>query len=241
MAETSSSIVAHEVRQFASHARDWWDPRGSEAMLHKLNPVRLAYIRDWIDQHWSLDEHSRRPLEGKSALDVGCGAGLLAEPLARLGAEVTAIDPAQELIDAAREHAAGQGLAIDYRAAAVEEVGQEFDLVTAMEVIEHVADPEQFVRSLAARLAENGLIFLSTPNATGWSKLVTVTLGEGLGFVPKGTHDFDKFIAPERMRTLLHGAGLKCLDFEGIAWTPTRGLHLSDDLSLNYLVVARRG
>jgi 2-polyprenyl-6-hydroxyphenyl methylase/3-demethylubiquinone-9 3-methyltransferase len=209
-------------------------------MLHKLNPVRLAYIRDWIDQHWSLDEHSRRPLEGKSALDVGCGAGLLAEPLARLGAQVTAVDPAAELIEAAREHCAGQGLSIDYRAAAVEDVAGEFDLVTAMEVIEHTADPEQFLRSLATRLATDGLMFLSTPNATGWSKLITVTLGEGLGFVPKGTHDFDKFIAPDRMRARLEGAGLQCLDLEGIAWTPTRGLHLSEDLSLNYLVVATR-
>src|SRR5215207_244065 len=119
MAETSigegqsrvatSSVVAAEVEQFASHARDWWDPDGSEAMLHKLNPVRLAYVRDMIDQHWQVDEHGFRPLAGKSALDVGCGAGLLAEPLARLGAKVTSIDAAAELIDASRAHAAGQG------------------------------------------------------------------------------------------------------------------------------------
>ncbi len=235
-----TSIVAEEVEQFAKLADDWWDPDGASAMLHKLNPVRLAYIRDRLNQHWSLDEHSRRPLEGKRVLDVGCGAGLLAEPLARPGAKVTAVDPAEELIEAAREHAAGQGLAVDYRAAAVEEVAGKFDLVTAMEVIEHTADPEQFLRSLAARLAGNGLMILSTPNSTGWSKLVTVTLGEGLGFVPKGTHDFDKFIGPDRMRSLLESAGLHCLDFEGIAWTPTRGLHLSEDLSLNYLVVATR-
>src|SRR5688572_17946460 len=114
MAETS--IVAEEIEQFAKLAEDWWDPDGASAMLHKLNPVRLAYIRDRINQHWSLDEHRRRPLEGKTALDVGCGAGLLAEPLARLGARVTAIDAAPELIDAAREHAAVQGLAIDYSA-----------------------------------------------------------------------------------------------------------------------------
>ena len=131
--------------QFGELAGDWWDPNGASAMLHKLNPVRLGYIRDWIDQHWSLDEHSRRPLEGKSALDVGCGAGLLAEPLARLGAEVTAIDAAPELIAAAREHAAGQGLEIDYRVAAVENVEGQFDLVTSLEVIEHVADPQAFV------------------------------------------------------------------------------------------------
>src|SRR5829696_8800245 len=105
MAKTSSSVLPEEVRQFAAHAADWWDPDGSEAMLHKLNPVRLAYVRDMIDQHWQVDEHGFRPLAGKSALDVGCGAGLLAEPLARLGAKVTAIDAALELIDAARTHA----------------------------------------------------------------------------------------------------------------------------------------
>jgi 2-polyprenyl-6-hydroxyphenyl methylase/3-demethylubiquinone-9 3-methyltransferase len=238
MVETS--VVDSEVRQFAAQAGDWWNPRGSEAMLHKLNPVRLAYIRDWIDQHWQCDECGRRPLEGKRALDVGCGAGLLAEPLARLGAQVTAIDPAEELIAAALEHAAGQGLAIDYRAAAVENLEGEFDLITAVEVIEHTADPQQFLISLARRLAPGGLLVMSTPNSTNWSRLITITVAEGFGLVPKGTHDFDKFIAPERMKAMMAQAGLNCLDVEGIAWSPTRGLHLSEDLRLNYLVAATR-
>lgn len=249
MAETSTSegrsraatsIVATEVEQFAKLADDWWDPDGASAMLHKMNPVRLAYIRDRLNQHWSLDEHSRRPLEGKSTLDVGCGAGLLAEPLARLGAEVTAIDAAPELIEVARDHAKRQGLSIDYRAAAVEDLDGRFDLITTLEVIEHVADPQAFVEALAKRLAPGGLLILSTPNRTGWSKLLTITLAEGFGRIPKGTHDFDKLIAPERMKQLLAGAGLKCVDFEGIAWSPTRGLHLSEDLRLNYLVAAAR-
>ena len=238
MAETSTSIVASEVENFDRLAGDWWDPRGKSAMLHKLNPVRLGYVRDWIDQHWSLDEHSRRPLEGKAALDVGCGAGLLAEPLARLGAKVTAIDPAAELIGAARDHAAGQGLDIDYRVSAVENVEGTFDLVTAMEVIEHTAEPQQFLRDLAKRLAPKGLLILSTPNATGWSRLITITLAEGVGAIPEGTHDYDKFIAPERLKTLMGEAGLQCLDVEGLAFSPTRGLHLSEDLRLNYLVAA---
>ena len=247
MAETSTSeglsgattsIVQEEIEQFGKLAGDWWNPKGASAMLHKLNPVRLAYIRDWIDQHWSLDEHSRRPLEGKTALDVGCGAGLLAEPLARLGAKVTAIDPTPELISVARDHAAGQGLNIDYRVSAVENLDGKFDLITSMEVIEHTADPQQFLNDLARRLAPNGLLMLSTPNATGWSKLITITLAEGFGAIPKGTHDFDKFIAPERMKQLMAYAGLKCLDVEGLAFSPTRGLHLSEDLRLNYLVAA---
>ena len=238
MAETS--IVPEEVAQFASQAGDWWDPYGSEAMLHKLNPVRLKYIRDMVDQYWQADECSRTPLQGKAALDVGCGAGLLTEPLARLGAKVTGIDAAAELIAVAREHAAAQGLAIDYRDGDVQGLGGQFDLVTSMEVIEHVADPGAFLKRLAARLAPGGLLILSTPNATGWSKLLMITIGEGLGRIPKGTHDFAKFIGPDRMKQLLADAGLKCLDVEGIAWSPTRGLHLSDDLRLNYLITAVR-
>jgi len=235
-----TSIVDREAAHFGGLAGDWWDPNGASAMLHKLNPVRLAYIRDMVDQHFGLDEHDLHPLAGKTALDVGCGAGLLAEPLARLGATVTAVDAAPECIEIAKAHAAGQGLTIDYRAAGVEAVEGHFDLITAMEVIEHVADPQAFVDELAARLAPDGLLILSTPNKTAWSKLLTITLAEGFGQIPKGTHDFDKFIDPETMRGLLAKAGLDCIDFEGIAISPTRGLHLSENTSLNYLVAAKR-
>jgi 2-polyprenyl-6-hydroxyphenyl methylase/3-demethylubiquinone-9 3-methyltransferase len=235
-----SSIVSDEVKQFAAQAGDWWNPDGSEAMLHKLNPVRLKYIRDQVDQHWQCDECSRRPLDGRTALDVGCGAGLLAEPLARLGATVTGLDAAPALIAVAREHAAGQGLEIDYRAGELEGLEGQFDLVTCMEVIEHVADPAAFVRALARHLTPGGLLIMSTPNATVMSKLMMITIGEGFGRIPKGTHDFDKFITPERMKGLLADASLKCLDVEGIAWSPTRGLHLSEDVRLNYLVSAVR-
>jgi 2-polyprenyl-6-hydroxyphenyl methylase/3-demethylubiquinone-9 3-methyltransferase len=236
----AASIVPEEIKQFASHAGDWWDPNGSEAMLHKLNPVRLKYVRDQLDQHWQVDEHSRTPLAGKSALDVGCGAGLLAEPLARLGARVTGIDASAELIEVARSHAAAMGLEIDYRAGAVEALKGQFDLVTCMEVIEHVADPAAFVKALAKLLAPDALLIMSTPNATARSRLLMITIGEGFGQIPKGTHYFDKFIAPDRMKLLLADAGLKCVDVEGIAWSPTRGLHLSDDVRLNYLVTAVR-
>ena len=238
MAETS--ILPDEIAQFDKLAADWWNPEGASAMLHKLGPVRLEYIRDRIDQHWQCDECGRTPLVGKTALDVGCGAGLLSEPLARLGAKVTGIDAAPEVIAVARQHAAATGLAIEYRNAAVEAIDGSFDLVTCLEVIEHVADPAAFLKSLAARLAPGGLLILSTPNATAWSKLMMITLAEGLGRIPRGTHDFDKFIAPQRMTKLLADAGLECRDTEGIAWSPTRGLHLSDDLRLNYLMAAVR-
>ena len=238
MAETS--ILPEEARHFGNLANDWWDPNGASAMLHRLNPVRLKYVRDMIDQHWQCDECNRRPLEGKSALDVGCGAGLLAEPLARLGAKVTGIDAAPEVIAVARDHASASGLEIEYRAGDVQELKGQFDLVTCMEVIEHVADPAAFLGAVAARIAPGGLLIMSTPNATGWSKLLMITIGEGLGKVPKGTHDFNKFIAPEQLKSLLADSGLKCLDVEGIAWSPARGLHLSDDVRLNYLVAAAR-
>jgi 2-polyprenyl-6-hydroxyphenyl methylase/3-demethylubiquinone-9 3-methyltransferase len=233
-----TTIIKEEAERFGELAVDWWDPTGRSAMLHKLNPVRLKYVRDRIDQHWQGDECSRTPLAGKTALDVGCGAGLLTEPLARLGASVTGIDASPEVIAVAREHAEAMALAIDYRAGDVQEFQCQFDLVTAMEVIEHVADPSTFLKALARRLAPGGLLILSTPNATAWSRLMMITVGEGLGRIPKGTHDFDNFIGPDRMKTLLADAGLECVDTEGLAWSPTRGLHLSDDLRLNYLVTA---
>jgi 2-polyprenyl-6-hydroxyphenyl methylase/3-demethylubiquinone-9 3-methyltransferase len=233
------TIDPKEAEHFGALAADWWDPRGSSAMLHRLNPVRLKYLRDRIDHHWQLDEHDLKPLAGRRAADVGCGAGLLAEPLARLGASVTGIDAAEANIEAARAHAAGQGLEIDYRVGGAEALSGRYDLVTAMEVVEHVADPQHFIDALAARLAPGGLMILSTPNKTAWSKLLTITLAEGFGQIPKGTHDFDKFIDPDAMRGLLAHAGLECIDFEGIAMSPARGLHLSEDLKLNYLVAAK--
>ena len=238
MVETS--ILPSEVEQFRKMAADWWDPDGSSAMLHKLNPVRLKYVRDQVDQHWQFDECGRTPLTGRTALDVGCGAGLLAEPLARLGATVTGIDATPEVIAVARDHAGAMGLSIEYRQGDVQSLEGQFDLITCMEVIEHVAEPAAFVGALARRLAPGGLLIMSTPNATGWSRLMMITVGEGLGRIPRGTHDFDRFIAPERLKLLLSNAGLTCLDIEGIAWSPTRGLHLSDDVKLNYLMSATR-
>jgi len=238
MSETS--ILRQEAEHFGAMAGDWWDPDGSSAMLHKLNPVRLKYVRDQADRHWQSDECSLRPLEGKSALDVGCGAGLLAEPLTRLGARVIAIDAAPAVIAVARAHAAGAGLTIDYRAGGVEAVEGQFDLVTSLEVIEHVAEPQAFIDSLAARLAPGGLMILSTPNRTGWSKLLTITLAEGLGRIPKGTHDYAKFINPDELGAMLGKAGLEVVDVEGIAFSPLKGLHLSDDVRLNYLMSAVR-
>ena len=239
MSETSTpSIRASEAAHFGAMAGDWWDPKGSSAMLHKLNPVRLAFVRECIDRHFGSDQRALRPLGGRTALDVGCGAGLLTEPLARLGAHVTGIDAAPELIEAARTHAGQSGLAIRYVDGEVAELGGTFDLVTALEVVEHVADPSSFVRTLAERLAPGGLLLMSTPNRTGLSRLLTITLAEGTGRIPQGTHNFDQFLAPEQLERLLADAGFRVTATRGIAFSPTRGLHLSDDLRLNYLIAA---
>lgn len=209
-------------------------------MLHKLNPVRLGFIRRQIDMHFGSDETAMKPLLGKSALDVGCGAGLLCEPLARLGATVTGVDAAGENIAAAKAHAAQSGLAIDYRAGelAAQKLGQ-FDLVTSMEVIEHVTDPAAFVGELAARLKRDGLMILSTPNRTAASKLFLVEAAERLGQVPRGTHDWDKFLTPEEVTALLTEAGLEVVAMEGIAFSVLSGLHLSSNKALNYILAAR--
>jgi 2-polyprenyl-6-hydroxyphenyl methylase/3-demethylubiquinone-9 3-methyltransferase len=235
-----STIDPKEAAHFGAMAADWWDPKGSSAMLHRLNPVRLKYIRDAVDHHWQADETALKPLLGRRAADVGCGAGLLAEPLARLGAEVTGIDAAPENIAAARAHALGQGLEIDYRVGGAEALGGRYDLVTSLEVVEHVAEPAAFVAGLAAAVAPGGLLILSTPNRTSWSKLILVGLAEGVGQIPKGTHDWDKFVQPDELKAMVRRAGLEVVDVTGLGFSLTRGFQLTEDMSLNYLLTARR-
>ena len=233
---SAATIDKAEAAHFGALAGDWWNPKGSSAMLHKLNPVRLGFIRSVIDAHWGVDARSLRPLTGKSALDVGCGAGLVCEPLARLGADVTGIDAAPENAAAAQAHAAGQGLSVRYVAGEVGALKGKFDLVTALEVIEHVTVPAAFIAQLAARLTEGGLMILSTPNRTAKSKFGMVTLAEGVGMIPKHTHDWDKFLTPDELTILLSDAGLRVKETRGISFSVGRGLHLSDDLSLNYIM-----
>lgn len=242
-ATSTATIRPEEAAHFGRLAQDWWDPKGSSAMLHRLNPVRLGFIRDAIDAHWPGAARSVRPLAGRRALDVGCGAGLLCEPLARLGADMTGVDAAQENIAVATAHAAGGGLAIDYRCGDLATLGLgRFDLVTSMEVIEHVADKQAFVDALAGVLAPGGLMVLSTPNRTRLSKLLLVDGAERLGMVPRGTHHWNDFVTPIELHDLLSAAGLTMGNPMGIGWSPAKGLHLSDDLALNYIVtVTARG
>lgn len=240
-AQQQRSVVAQEAAHFGNLAADWWNPKGSSAMLHKLNPPRLRHIRATIDAHWGSDPEALKPLAGRRAADVGCGAGLLAEPLARMGAAVTGIDAAPENVAVAKLHAEKQGLAIDYRAGGVEALaGETFDLVTSMEVIEHVADPSAFVAALADLLAPGGIMILSTPNRTPLSKLALITVGEGLGMVPKGTHDWQKFLTPDELAALVEAAGLRVIERKGLSFSPAVGFHLSDNLALDYFLTAVR-
>ncbi len=239
--DATHSILPDEQARFGAMAAEWWDPRGSSAMLHRLNPVRLRYIRDQVDRQWSLDEAARRPLTGKRALDMGCGAGLLAEPLARLGASVTGVDAAAETVAIARAHAAAGGLNIDYRQGDAEAVtGETYDLVTCLEVIEHVADPGAFVAQLARLVAPGGLLILSTPAKTTLSRFAMISVGETVGGIPAGTHDWERFVSPEELRAHAEAAGLRVIDQSGLSFSPARGFVLSDSLALDHFLTAMR-
>jgi 2-polyprenyl-6-hydroxyphenyl methylase/3-demethylubiquinone-9 3-methyltransferase len=239
-ASTPRTIKEQEAAHFGALAADWWDPKGSSAMLHKLNPVRLGFVRAAVDSHFGSEPSSLKPLVGRIALDVGCGAGLLCEPLARLGAAVTGVDAAPENISVAKAHAAQSGLDIRYHYGelAKQKLGT-FDLVTSMEVIEHVADPAAFVAGLATHLKPDGLMILSTPNRTTASRLFLVEAAERLGQVPRGTHDWDQFLTPDELKSLLADTGLEITEMRGIAASPLKGLHLSDNMALNYILAAR--
>ncbi|MEL7188821.1 MAG: bifunctional 2-polyprenyl-6-hydroxyphenol methylase/3-demethylubiquinol 3-O-methyltransferase UbiG [Pseudomonadota bacterium] len=237
---TNVTIRPEEATFFADLARDWWNPKGKMASLHQVNPVRLGFIRDAMDAHWSDVARSAKPLKGKTALDIGCGAGLVCEPLARLGADVTGVDAAADNVTAASAHADAGGLDIRYMAGEVAslDIGK-FDLVTCLEVIEHVADKEQFLSDVAARLAPDGLLVMSTPNRTAASRVLLVGAAEAVGYVPKGTHHWKDFIQPGELEDMLNSLGLKVTRRQGIAFSPSKGLYLSDDETLNYILAAR--
>jgi 2-polyprenyl-6-hydroxyphenyl methylase/3-demethylubiquinone-9 3-methyltransferase len=240
-AQQHGSILAKEAAHFGSMAAEWWDPKGSSAMLHKLNPPRLRYARETIDRHWGLDPSSLRPLAGRRAADIGCGAGLLAEPLARLGADMVAVDAAAENIAVAKIHAQRQGLTIDYRHGGFEALaGKKFDLVTSMEVIEHVAEPAAFVSGLADLLAPDGILILSTPNRSPLSRLALIGIAEGFGMIPKGTHDWGRFLTPDELAGHVEAAGLRVVDRKGLSFSIASGFQLSDDMTLDYFLTAVR-
>ena len=239
MASASTTIDAAGAAHFGAMAKDWWDPAGSSAMLHRLNPPRLRYIRAAVDSHWGGDERSFTPLAGRTALDIGCGAGLLAEPLARWGAGVTGIDAAPENIAVAQAHAAAGGLSIDYRAGGIEAARRAtFDLVTCLEVIEHVVDRDAFVAGLAGAIAPGGLLVMSTPNRTPLSRLALIGIAEGTGRIPRGTHDWDAFLTPDELTALLVAAGLRVIDTTGLVLSPAKGFVTGASMQLDYFITA---
>ena len=242
---SDATVDEREVARFAALAAEWWDPRGRMGMLHKLNPTRLAYIRDTACRHFGRDPKARRCIDGLRALDIGCGAGILCEPLCRLGATVVGADPAEANIAAARLHAERGGLTIDYRATTAErlaEAGEIFDVVLAMEVVEHVADLAAFVRCCAGMVSPGGLMVTATINRTLKSFALAIVGAEYvLRWLPRGTHRWDKFVTPNELEAVLERNGLRTIDERGVVYNILLDdWQLSGDMDVNYMVAAER-
>jgi len=242
---TGASVDLREIERFAKMAARWWDPRGPMAPLHKLNPVRLAYIRDHAAGHFGRDARKLGCLKGLRILDIGCGAGLLTEPLARLGAEMTGVDPAEENIAAARSHAVESGVTVDYRDATAEALaanGEQFDVVLAMEVVEHVNHVPSFVATCGSMVKPGGLFFAATLNRTLKSFALAIVGAEYiLRWLPRGTHQWDKFVTPDELEAAIEDAGLNITGERGVIYNPLADRwQLSSDMDVNYMVVAER-
>jgi 2-polyprenyl-6-hydroxyphenyl methylase/3-demethylubiquinone-9 3-methyltransferase len=239
------TVDAAELARFAALAGQWWNPRGKMAPLHKFNPIRLGYIRDIACKRFARDPKRLDCLDGLRMLDIGCGGGLLSEPLARLGADLVGADPAEANIEAARLHAADGGLAIDYRATTAEalaEAGERFDVVLAMEVVEHVADLNLFVELTGAMVKPGGLMIAATLNRTLKSFALAIVGAEYvLRWLPRGTHQWDKFVTPNELEIALARAGLRLIDETGVIYNPLADRwRLGSDMDVNYMVTAER-
>jgi 2-polyprenyl-6-hydroxyphenyl methylase/3-demethylubiquinone-9 3-methyltransferase len=241
-----TTIDSAEIERFSRIAEEWWDPAGKFAPLHRLNPLRVGYIRDRAAAHWRREPLSGRPLEGLSVLDIGCGGGLLCEPLARLGAQVMGVDAASKNVRVAARHAAGQALAIEYRqdtAEALAESGARFDIVLALEIVEHVADIGLFLKSCGQLVKPGGLLFLSTLNRTAKAWALAIAGAEYvLGWLPRGTHDWKKFVKPSEAVNGLRTGGIEAQEIVGVVYSPLRrAWSLKEgDLDVNYMLYGTR-
>jgi len=239
----AGTVNPDEVARFSRVAGQWWDPRGPMAALHRFNPVRLAYIRDRAAAHFDRDPTRLDSLAGLRVLDIGCGGGILCEPLARLSATVVGADPAERNIAVARQHAAQSGLAIDYRTSSAEalaQAGETFDIVLAMEVVEHVTDVGPFIALTAAMVKPGGLLFVATLNRTTKSFALAIVGAEYiLRWLPRGTHQWDKFVTPDELEIAIEQAGLHISDDTGVIYNLFADRwQLSNDMDVNYMVVA---
>lgn len=235
-----------EVARFEAIARTWWDPKGPMRTLHKFNPVRLAYIRDETARRFGRDPLAPGCLEGLTLIDVGCGGGVLSEPLARLGASVTGLDPAPTNVAVARAHAERSDVAVDYRGERIEDVvarGERFDVVVSMEVVEHVADVQAFVTACCAAVKPGGLLFMATINRTLRAYALAIVGAEYvLRWLPKGTHQWEKFVTPDELAAAIQAGGLTPVETTGVVYNPLADAwRMSRDTGVNYMVHAVRG
>lgn len=241
----SGTLDEAEVARFAAMAHEWWDPQGKFRPLHALNPTRLSFIRDQVCTHFGRGDRAIRPFEGLAIADIGCGGGLLCEPMARLGAHVTGLDPAEDSIKAAHTHASAQGLEINYRAERAEDMaerGTTFDIVIAMEVVEHVPDVPAFIKVASSLVAPGGLLLLSTINRTVKSYALAIVGAEFvLRWLPVGTHRWDRFVMPDELAAACGHAGLSESARKGMVFNPlTSSWHISEDTDVNYLLAATK-
>ena len=240
-----STLDPGEIEKFDRLAADWWNPDGRMKPLHKLNPVRLGFVRDRLCTHFGIDPKLARPLAGLRLLDIGCGGGLLSEPMARLGADVVGADPARTNIEVARLHAAKSGLAIDYRAETAEALaglGERFDVILALEVVEHVANVEAFVRACAGMLRPDGIMILATINRTAKAFALAIVGAEYLlRWLPRGTHDYAKLVRPAELEGALKAAGLVVSFRTGVVYNPLGdSWRLASDMDVNYMMTAEK-
>jgi 2-polyprenyl-6-hydroxyphenyl methylase/3-demethylubiquinone-9 3-methyltransferase len=240
-----TTVDPSEVAHFAARAATWWDPRGEMRALHMINPVRLRYIRDAACRQFAREAKRLDCLAGLRILDIGCGAGLLSEPLARLGARMVGADPAEDNIKAALVHAQRAGLEVDYRAVTAEalaDAGEQFDIVLAMEVVEHVADVSLFIRRCAEMVKPGGLMIAATLNRTLKAFALAIVGAEYvLRWIPRGTHQWDKFVTPEELEAALQGGGLRRIGESGVIYNLLADKwQLSADMDVNYMITAER-
>ena len=239
------NLDPREVERFASLASKWWDKSGKFRPLHQIGAARLSFIREAVTGHFLIDGRKVRALTGLTILDIGCGGGLISEPLARLGGLVTAIDPAEENIEVARFHAKEQGLKIDYRAARVEQIaqgGKLFDVAVCLEVVEHVPNPEALIASCAETVRPGGLLIMSTINRTMMAYGLAIVAAENLlGWLPQGTHRWERFVTPQELEAGFHDAGLENVRFSGLVFNPLRDRWtLGSDTDVNYIAAAEK-